>query len=223
MLYSAEFVPGSLSEQSHYFIEINMLGNSVGIQYAPATCDIVNAEEPSGAPLDASFAAQINHIYHCPSEVVPDVTKPPEVYLVTARSAIPTADAIRGFYQEMGLKCPPVGYITADRDLAFKYIKQPSDQSKANLDKEAARLSSTLKDAHHVCVIDQYVQSGRTLQYAGYILDYAEVQHTSAIRGRWYHQAFESDRLDPNLVTSRHASLMLNIGHKACRQLAVSS
>src|SRR5688572_26297082 len=42
-----------------------------------------------------------------------------EAYLMTARSAIPVADSIRGFYKEIGEECPYIGYISASRGRSF--------------------------------------------------------------------------------------------------------
>src|SRR5687768_15335585 len=57
--------------------------------------------------LDRSFARQMKDIV--------DGEFQPDAYFVTANSAIPVADSIRGFYAELGEDSPPVYDLTADQ------------------------------------------------------------------------------------------------------------
>jgi hypothetical protein len=139
----------------------------------------------------------------------------PDAYLFTADSAIPVADAIRGYYQELGDITPLTDYIEADRGVSYHSGDYPwlTDEK----EKELRRLSKCIKGMSHVCIVEQFVQRGITMQYAANLVhEAAGPDIISGIQGRWYIDAHDVDKTN---LTSPHKTRMQVIGASA----AVSS
>lgn len=132
----------------------------------------------------------------------------PTAFLVTANSAIPIADSIRGFYEELDADLPVIDYIRVPRHSLFRNL---SDYI------EKRRLKNSLGDAsENVFVIDEYVLTGETLTRAHNLLSSIGIgQHTDII-GRWYGHAKRPD-IDMDRLTSSHAKKMREIGRTAAQ------
>lgn len=136
-------------------------------------------------------------------------TPEPDAYILTAYSAIPLADAFRGYYQELGVDTPLITYVHASSSQRNKSI-DPNV-----FDHEVARLQEELKDCDSPCIVDEYTNRGITISRAIKIIaasgNYASI-HT--IEGQWYHNASRVG-IDLGQVSSTHASFMHEIGRKA--------
>jgi hypothetical protein len=132
----------------------------------------------------------------------------PSAFLLTANSAIPVADSIRGFYDELGIEAPLIDYIYAPRKSGSLGLRRHI---------EKLRLSRRLQDvSENVYVVDELVMTGATLDRARkLLLDDVGVLQVSYIQGRWYNDAKRSE-IDLDRATSVHAPKMYGIGQKAC-------
>lgn len=137
----------------------------------------------------------------------------PDVFLVTANSAIPIADSIRGFYEVLGIEPPLVGYININR-----HFNPDNEADTTTRDEEAKRLIEVLDGAERVCVVEEYVDLGRSLKNAEEILRMAGAVTITAVRGRWYRQwdrLGSTSGLDFDSVSSSLREDMLAIGRKS--------
>lgn len=134
----------------------------------------------------------------------------PDIFVLTAHSAIPVADAIRGWHEKNGSSLPALTHIYANRDLA-KEALEASDQR--IVDQDTERLEREYSGARAV-VIDQFVHSGRTLKLAHRMLANAGIAVVSSTwEARWYNHAFGEINLQT--MTSEHAIFMRRIGREA--------
>lgn len=132
----------------------------------------------------------------------------PTAFLLTANSAVPVADSIRGYYDELGIDRPVIDYIRVPGKGWLSGLLQTHIEEK--------RLQYCLNEAGaQVCVVDEYVFSGGTLERARNLLKNIGVTDVTEIRGRWYSQAKRAE-IDLDRVTSVHAPKMREIGQKAC-------
>jgi hypothetical protein len=132
----------------------------------------------------------------------------PEAYLVTAYSAIPVADAIRGFYQELGVDQPLVDYVRPPKGLGRFIVAKA----------ENLRLRSLLAGiTGKICVVDEYINTGRAVERSKEVLVKTGVPETDivSIKGKWYHNARRGD-LQVDQTTSAHQDFMNSIGRDAC-------
>ncbi|HEX8182090.1 MAG TPA: phosphoribosyltransferase [Candidatus Saccharimonadales bacterium] len=136
-----------------------------------------------------------------------------DCYVVTANSAIPVADTVRGFYEEMGQTSPPIEFVRAHSQMAL-YPRDPS--VRRVYDDEVARLSHTVEGMKRVCVIDQYVYTGGTINLATNILRDAGASDVMQIRGEWYHNV-KLTEITLESVTSIHSEAMVSIGRFAAQ------
>ena len=144
-------------------------------------------------------------------QMVAAVNTQPSAFLLTANSAVPVADSIRGFYDELGIEVPLIDYVYAPSKSGLLGLRSRAEE---------LHLSHRLQDAgENVYVVDELVMTGATLARASKLLVDIGVQHVSPINGRWYNHASRSE-IDLDMVTSVHASKMYEIGQKAC-QLAI--
>jgi adenine/guanine phosphoribosyltransferase-like PRPP-binding protein len=141
------------------------------------------------------------------SQMATALNTQPSAFLLTANSAVPVADSIRGFYDELGVEAPLVDYILAPRK---------SGLFGAVIRAEKLRLSRQLQAAgENVYVVDDFVMTGSTLARAKKLLLDIGVQQVSYSNGRWYNDAKRSE-INLDGVTSVHAPKMYEIGQKAC-------
>jgi hypothetical protein len=151
----------------------------------------------------------------------------PDAYLVTAYSAVPVADAIRGYHDTLGLDPPYIGYIMANRRLSRAWVLQHHMSREALqapyedrnpldvIDDEIGRLRVQLAGMNRVSVVEQYVNKRQTLYLAHSILRKAGITQTVSFEySNWYHHA-ERFGMDLEGVTSSHAAFMRQIGNKA--------
>jgi hypothetical protein len=130
--------------------------------------------------------------------------------LVTAVSAIPVADSIRGFYAEAGGSTPVIDYIKPIKDSH----PMPTVMRKA----EKLRLMNLLAGTDQpVYVIDEFVASGRTLKNCLGMLGAIGIDRPRGIAGKWYRDIHRAD-VDIDQCTSIYADFMFQVGVLACQQ-----
>jgi hypothetical protein len=140
----------------------------------------------------------------------------PSAFLVTANSALPVADSIRGFYEAAGLKAPAIGIIRTTERRDPLQIVPPTESEQSRLE---TFLSGLLDN---VVVVDERAYSGETLGRAKALLSEMGVETLQTIAGRWYNRVWLQD-LNVSRVTSTHAPKMREIGQKAYLLSATSS
>lgn len=164
--------------------------------------------------VDMSFARQI-HDVTARADVVTGgyVTSSPDLFLLTLRSAVPLADAIRGYYEKYGYEPPDITYIKVPKTGNYEEFKKECE-------KEIDRLTPIVSSTTHTCIVDQFVATGNTLKQSVALANQAAGNSLSGtvIRGDWYGQANNIGPLSIENMTSRHARFMTEIGHLAADQ-----
>ncbi len=142
---------------------------------------------------------------------------PVDIYALTAISAIPVADAVRGYFDELPSGEPNVIGLTANRGLS-----RLSDHVQADeMFIEACKIGPDVRQKT-IGVIDQYVATGATLQFAVNVLRTAGAKGIRANTNvLWYDQAVPTE-VDLDNLTSEHAQFMREVGQKAA-QAAIRS
>ena len=208
---------GHLETARYDTIRQAMVAVSPGAESA-ATMVPANEQPKRGAYSDdSSLSRQLGQVVLAPSSLEPNLVSPPEGIVLTAFSAIPVADSVRGFYQELDYDFPTLEPIYANSRLSHDhYYNRSTPDGLATEAREIARLRALFAGAEHVSVIDQLVSSGYTISYAAQLLHAAGVKKVSTIRGYWYSQASPSDvSIEP--LTSTHAPFMTLVGHQAAQ------
>lgn len=150
------------------------------------------------ATLAESFSSAIGRVF--PSK--------PEAYLLTARSAVPLADTIRGYYDALDQDIPPLHYVRANTTTS-----RDDRQREITIEREVSRLN-VIKGIGSVCVIDQWKYSGRSLKMAHDIATRLEIRAVHLIAGSWYSETYRDD-VNLEYMTSAHSELMYSIGQRA--------
>ena len=157
------------------------------------------------SPEDMSFTRQLH-------EVVDAIVQPH--FFLTANSAIPVADSIRGFYAAAMQQTPPIDYIRADFRAASKFWA--TNQLSAA---ECHRLKHTRMGLQETAVVvDQRVCSGQTIGYGARLLFSVGFSDVVALRGDWYNDHSTSSELREQ-VSSTHSKFMKAVGRAAFHKL----
>lgn len=206
-------VPSALTQREYPNISALMVH---GQPERPNAALAVNPfEEPIGLGYrryDTGFSSQIDQVEHYYSELDPEIESAPTAYAVTLSSAVPVADAIRSYYHTLGKTCPPIVGINVNSVDGLKYYDDKSPQNlSANHRTHVAKLSSAIQNPSHVCLVEQYVCSGRTLALGGILLRAAGATHVTAIRGKWYGEV-KKHTLNLTDLTSEHKDFMSKVG-----------
>ena len=136
----------------------------------------------------------------------------PDVFVLTANSAIPVADAIRGWYDTTGQKIPDLTYVKADRELSVDESQLTVVQRNI-LETDIKRLREKYAGSRAI-IIDQFVHSGKTIELASRMLGQAGIiADASTLYTKWYNHAF--GEIDKDTMTSEHARFMRRIGQEA--------
>ncbi len=136
-----------------------------------------------------------------------------DFYILTANSAIPVADSIRGWFDVTGGEQPQLTYIRADSKLASAVYCDEAAR-KAIIDAEIERFAAYA--GARAAIIDQYSFTGGTIALAHRILERAGVTVAgSTPDAKWYNHA--SGAIDLRTMTSEHALTMRQIGRDAVR------
>lgn len=210
----------TLEPSSYRDIEAAMLTQHADLP--PAACLSNRLDRPPfPGEYDFSFSRQMHAVCDLDDpQLASQFATSPDLFLVTAASAVPVADAIRGFYEATGASHPVIDYIAANQEMAaaFRegYIRFNPWQKAFQT--EVTRLIPRVESSQHVCVVDEFVAEGTTVQYAHQILKTAGIEVASTIRGKWYGQANRSE-IDLERLTSIHAPYMRKIGLQACSQV----
>lgn len=145
----------------------------------------------------------------------------PDVFLFTHKSAIPVADSVRAYYEELGMNVPELGVINTK---ASTLIRDKAGQEKGGeysvpdevLERELAQLGTVL-EGKKVAILDQYIYHRGTVTRA-YII--AREAGATAVRfpgkTNWYNDAHAED-IDFDALTSVHSEFMKRVGHAAAR------
>ncbi len=225
----SDFSPKLLTEVSYEAVSDYMLGYTdpklpSAAAIMPDAIGASNRAMPNNMMFDRTFVRQMNSLYRSTDGL--EGLLPPSAIVVTANSAVPVADAVRGFYEEVGETTPLIIYIKADsfNGLELHTVEEINQRAaiKASqlgrpFKKEVRRLTPILEGVDHVCLIDQYVSSGDTLRYASLVLKQAGVKIVSAIRGNWYEGAMKKD-IDLQSVSSIHSRFMYRVGALSCQK-----
>lgn len=182
---------------------------------AKFTVDCLLLDPESLEPhADTSFTSQMHSLIEKYGEVDAEIDRPPEIFLFTANSAIQYADLVRGYFGlSVDNQIPRIGFIKASRE---KWRTQ------YDFDKESERLHDVTNGYTHVCVVEEFVSSGRTLIYASKLLHHAGVQTITAIRGTWDGYGVRKNEVDFEAVASTDTNVrkrLTDLG-KAARFLA---
>ena len=168
------------------------------------------------AEYDSSLTTQLNALV-ATAEI-------PDVFVLTAISAVPVADAIRGYFEANGTDVPVITHVQANQANAHDYHRLNWCESKNQkrvikrfVNAEVKRLKPVV-DGANVCTIDQFVSTQNTIKYAAELLKQAGVKQGTAIRGKWYDQADRAE-VDLDTMTSVHHLFM----HKLGRHIAAEA
>lgn len=146
----------------------------------------------------------------------------PEVIAFTANSAIPVADAVSGFYKQLGMPSPKLIPIRTNRKVSRDHEVGKTNKSS----KESKRLSRYVR-GQRTAIIDQFTITRNTIRLGREMLLNAGaatvVTHPNT---RWYDQANPADIFiedpddynDPYEIqapASVHEDFMREIGRKA--------
>lgn len=141
----------------------------------------------------------------------------PDAYALTAKSAIPVADAIRGYHDELGLSEPILTAVNANSATARSLDTKQADA----IFMEACRIEAVVR-GNTIALIDQFVGLGKTLELGRSMLRCAGARGIRSDENvRWYDQAEPAD-IDCVNLTSEHADFMHEIGEKAAKLQAVT-
>lgn len=140
-----------------------------------------------------------------------------DIFLFTANSAIPVADAVRRYCTVMGVDTPQLEYVLAHSYMARMH---PNSYSyKAYVETESSRLKRLISGGR-VAVIDQYVNEGLTLRMAQSMTVAAGgIMLGGTENARWYGRANTTDP-EQSLISmsSEHCEFMSRIGQLAAEQ-----
>jgi adenine/guanine phosphoribosyltransferase-like PRPP-binding protein len=184
--------PYELSEHNYLQVEEKMLlyGEPIFIN-----------EQPAGSSIFATRMAEVT-------------SQPVDAFLFTASSAIPVADAVRGYYEVLDEKMPHLGFVKANRE-SSRLTDLAQD---IHIQQEAARLRKDLQGAQRVVVIDQFKYTGSTLNQAQMIVRSATADaEVIPITGRWYEQS-RPEEVMVGEMSSAHSKFMLTVGRLAAQQ-----
>jgi len=137
----------------------------------------------------------------------------PDAYLLTAYSAVPIADSLRGFYASLGQQVPQLHYVRADTSTSREV-----DLRRIRVADEVARLKPLLTGMTRVCIIDQYHATCKTSGMAIEIAKQCGIHQVFSIVENWYQNA-DRDDIDLVNMTSIHALFMNYIGRQAAHNL----
>ncbi len=126
----------------------------------------------------------------------------PDGLIFTAKSAIPIADVYRGIFDSLGIERPKIGYV------------DPCAWTRPDI----TRLSTLLDGMKKAIVVDEYVDSGTTLENARRLVAKSGIQEIGCVIGRWYHSARGQDIIYDD-VTSIYQKEMYDFGTYIAEQL----
>lgn len=155
----------------------------------------------------------------------------PDVFLFTHKSAIPLADSVRGYYEEIGVKVPEFGVVnTKDEDGASEEYTRGTwnwEQSARHYDFDSVRRDvvvvrevrklTDLLQGRSVAIIDQMISEGVTIRTAMDIADEAGAVIVSRPEdAKWYNDAREKD-IDFQALSSTHKEFLTRVGRSAAQ------
>lgn len=190
-------VPHLLCENTREDIERTMLDGDV--------LDMPSGEVVGGSGLFPHYMRLFEHLQ-------------PDAVFLTARSAIPVADSIRGYCDGRGINTPPLYRIEANMDLShavFTDNEYYSDSHDEQVQREIKRIRPLSEHIKTAMVVDQYIHMGYTLRLARRILRQAGIAPViSTMDARWYEQAHLS-WAHVSGMTSDMSEAMYQIGQHA--------
>lgn len=158
---------------------------------------------PTDTRNDFSLTRQLN-------ELTLSEQDRPDAYYFTVRSAVPIADAVRGYYSARHLDLPSLRPVYAN----WRFSRSGLASKEATEEEE--RLRQEVADVQHAAVIDQYVATGTTITYASQLLLRSGVPRVTAIPGHWYDDIYFGHE-HVATMTSQHCDFLFRAG-QACAQ-----
>lgn len=143
----------------------------------------------------------------------------PDLFLLTYKSAIPLADSVRGYYEELGLQMPELGVV--DVKATGHYPFSTSIEPEV-LEREVTKLRPLI-EGKRVVILDQYINKRTTVTRSRDVADAAGA--TDVVTpdfANWYHDARLED-IDLRKLSSVHAEKMRQIGHAAAQLIEVDN
>ncbi len=160
------------------------------------------------------------------AEYMPQVlTTEPDVIFFTANSAVPVADSVRGYYEELGMRSPELAYITANSHLSdVDTMKLPPARwmAQRKIDTEIKRLNAEYRDSRSI-IFDQFVETGGTLDLAESMLAQAGIHNLLSTRNAHFYREARNGEIDKKHMTSSHRKFMQGVGQKAAQLAEVTS
>ncbi len=157
--------------------------------------------------MDWSFTRQIHDLIN--GEHVK-----PDVFIFTAYSAVPFADMVRGYYEKSKDQTPKLGFVRTDG----RVRKKRTPSGAIDTSQELCMLSETLNGARNVCIVEEYVDTGTTLDNAHKLISKLTNAKISAIRGGWDPMGVkiqETNTIDLYNMTSPKRDQLKELGRAA--------
>jgi hypothetical protein len=207
-------VPSLLTASEYDAVARNMLVGNPDLPSAAIEIGIGDrAAELRPWTYDTSFVRQMNELQTV-GYVTPTL---PDIYAVTRNSAVPVADSIRGYYEHLEQICPPIIGIDANSVDGYRFFhgeKQRLLTERQRVHVAQLAIAGTL--GAHVCIVDQFVATGRTIAVGAELLYASGASQVSAIRGKWYTDILKPvTHADQLGLTSSHAPFMHDVGRLA--------
>lgn len=146
---------------------------------------------------------------------------PPAAYGFTVFSAIPVADAVRGFHEALGQPCPTLIPIPRPIKPSARYHTERVAPLKEQEDKLRGEVGDRLRELSSIAIIDQLVNHGKTVRAAVELCKTSGVTRVMASRTRWYGDGYQTE--DPTTfpdienMTSPYSEIMLEIGRTTAK------
>ncbi|MDB5176463.1 MAG: hypothetical protein JWN75_131 [Candidatus Saccharibacteria bacterium] len=172
-------------------------------------------EEPLAESPAYVFRTPVSFAHH-----MARVAARTDIYLFTANSAVPVADSVRGYYEELGHEVPTLGSVKANSyNSRYRTAHNYNDVLKS----EQERLAPIVEGGR-VTIVDQYVSQGLTLRFATRIAQEAgAISVDSTDNAEWYTDASVVDaKIDLDTLTSAHKDFMHKIGRSAAQAVATN-
>lgn len=137
-----------------------------------------------------------------------------DTFALTAYSAVPVADAIRGYYHGRRAQEPIITYIHTPNKWYYAMLAKAGKRYRLAQD-DIGDLEAHTADSANICIVEQYIHSGFSLQIAAQAL--RAVGHTSlsGICGLWYDSVDQREAIDISAMTSSHSAFMQRVGKAA--------
>ena len=150
---------------------------------------------------DTSFARQMHLL----------VKDKPDAFIAIHRSGVPILDAVKSFYETLGLGVPVLDTV----DPGGRWCTYGVRERQTLHNSETVRLGNIIAGAN-VAIVDDFFEHGSTLRISSNIIRNAGAQSIKALCGRWYRKIDQTNDRKANttsdILRGRWSALMRNIG-----------